>query len=235
MCVCVCVCVWVFLANGATSSSRVASHSKDPWWFPNILCLIVIVAGHSQSQWRRSCTSRRQFGLIGSWDRLSRLRYCLREGWWPDRRRATKISSFLLLICFVSWEIFMRNVGRLGQRVRVLVERCELFHWQPKWNPKMKQKELCLWQWRWLLWLPCWLDRYLEWQNDQGPTAWRWKMIWSWWKCELRRFEDLMKWDLQIRICCLCKRVWRSKDNWRWWVSRIMLNPWQLLPPHRSW
>ena len=27
----------VFLANATTSTDRVASHSKDPWWFPNTL------------------------------------------------------------------------------------------------------------------------------------------------------------------------------------------------------
>ena len=96
----------VFLAYATTSTGRVASHchSKDPWSFPNTLCLMVIKAGHSQSQWRRSCTSRRQFGQIESCDGSSRLRYCLREGWWPDRRKERRTSSFLLLICFVSRE-----------------------------------------------------------------------------------------------------------------------------------
>ena len=78
------------------------SHSKDPWWFSNTLCLIVIKAGHSQSQWRRSCTSRQQFGQIGPCDESSRLRYCLREEWWPNRKQARKTSSFLLIICFAS-------------------------------------------------------------------------------------------------------------------------------------
>ena len=36
--------------------------------------------------------------------RINRWRYCLREGWWPDRKRAIKTLSFLLLICFASRE-----------------------------------------------------------------------------------------------------------------------------------
>ena len=31
------------------------------------------------------------------------------------------------------------------------------------------------------------------------------------------------------------QRVRRLKDGCCWWMSRIMLIPWQLLPPHRSW
>ena len=121
LCVCVCVCVClkinnydvirlgvnvnkVVLVYATTSPSRLASHSKDPWLFLSTLCLIVIKVGHSQ--WRRSCTLRRQFGQIGSWDGSSLLRYCLREGWWPDRRRSKRTSSFLLLICCASRETF---------------------------------------------------------------------------------------------------------------------------------
>ena len=70
----------------------------------NTLCLMFIKAGHSQSQWRTSCTSRRQFGQIKSCDGSNRLSYCLREGWWPDRRRSRRRSSFLLLLCFASQE-----------------------------------------------------------------------------------------------------------------------------------
>ena len=65
---------------------------------------MVIVAGHSQSQWRISWTLRQQFTQIGSWDGSSPLRYCLREGWQLDRRREIRMSSFLLLICFASQE-----------------------------------------------------------------------------------------------------------------------------------
>ena len=116
MCVCVCVCVCVCLRvnhsdliQGLSCERHyipgwVASHSKDPWWFPNTLSLIVIKDGQSQRQWRRSCSSRRQFGQIGSCEGSSRLTYCLREGWWPDRRRARRTSSFLFLICFASRE-----------------------------------------------------------------------------------------------------------------------------------
>ena len=93
-----------FIAYATTSPGWVASHSKDPWWFPSTLCLMVIKAVHLQSQWSRSCTLRQQFGQIGSWDWSSWLRYCLREGWWPYFRRARRTSSFLLLICFGSWE-----------------------------------------------------------------------------------------------------------------------------------
>ena len=60
--------------------------------------------GHSQSQWRRSCFSRQQFGQIGSCEGSSRLRYCLREGWWLDCRRTKRTSSFLLFISFASRE-----------------------------------------------------------------------------------------------------------------------------------
>ena len=49
-------------------------------------------------------SSRRQFVQIGPWDWSSRWRYFLKGGWWPDRRRAGRTSSFLLFICFASWE-----------------------------------------------------------------------------------------------------------------------------------
>ena len=78
------------------------SHCKDPWWFPNSRCLVVIVAEHSQSQWWWYCYSRRYFGQIESWDGSSRWRYCLREGWCLHCRRASRTSSFLLLIWFSS-------------------------------------------------------------------------------------------------------------------------------------
>ena len=194
---------------------------------------MVIIVGHLLSQWRRSCTSRRQFGQIGSWDGCSQLRYCLREGRWPDRRLARRTSSFLFWICFGSWETlrcwYIRAKGSCVGRASRIVS---LITWM---ELEKKQEELCLWQWWWLLWLLCRLDRYLEWQNGQGFTEWRWKMIWSWWKCELRRLEDLMKRELHIRTCCLFKRVRRLKDGCRWWMSRIMLIPWRLLPPRRSW
>ena len=45
----------VFLAYATTSPDRVASHSKDPLWFPNTCCLMASPAGHSKSQWLRSC------------------------------------------------------------------------------------------------------------------------------------------------------------------------------------
>ena len=89
-----------FLAYATTSPGQVASHSKDPWCHPNTRCLMVIKAGHSQSHWR-SCSFRRQFGQIGSCEGSSRWRYCLREGWRPDRRRARRTSSFsaVYLLC----------------------------------------------------------------------------------------------------------------------------------------
>ena len=89
---------------------------------------MVIVAGHSQSQWRISWTLRQQFTQIGSSDGSSPLRYCLREGWWLDRRREIRMSSFLLLICFASqetlrcWEITAKcsYVGWASQIVSLI-------------------------------------------------------------------------------------------------------------------
>ena len=52
----------VFLAYTTTSPGRVASHSKDPLWFPNTCCLMASPAGHLQSQWWRSCSWGRHFG-----------------------------------------------------------------------------------------------------------------------------------------------------------------------------
>ena len=95
----------VFFTCAITSPGRVASHSKDPWWYPNTCCLMAIKAGHLQSQWRRSCSSRQQSGEIRSCEGSSQLRYCLREGWWLDRRRARRTLPFLLFICFASQEI----------------------------------------------------------------------------------------------------------------------------------
>ena len=69
---------------------------------------MVIRAGHSQSHWRRSCSSRRQFGQIGSCKGSSLWRYCFNEGWWPDLMRARRLSSCLLFICFVSRETLRR-------------------------------------------------------------------------------------------------------------------------------
>ena len=63
---------------------------------------MIIKAGHSQSQWSRSCSPRRQFEQIRSCEGSSRWRYCLREGWWPDGRLARRTSPFLLVICFAS-------------------------------------------------------------------------------------------------------------------------------------
>ena len=94
----------VFLAYTTTSQDQVTSHSKDISWFPNTLYLMVIKAGHSQSQWRRSCTSKRQFEQIGSCDRSIWLSYCLREEWWADFRREKRPLFFLFLICFASRE-----------------------------------------------------------------------------------------------------------------------------------
>ena len=118
--VCVCACVYgltilmllgeasrltrVFLAYATTSPDRVASDSKDPWWYPNTRCLTVKKVGQSQSQWRRSCSSWQQFRQVGSCEGSSRWRYCLREGWWPDRKGTIRMSSFLPLICFASQE-----------------------------------------------------------------------------------------------------------------------------------
>ena len=119
MCVCVCVCSWVNHFDVIRLGVKVdqglpcvrhcmprssGNHSKDTWWFPNTFCLMVIKAGQSQSHWRRYCSCRRQFRQIGSCHESNRLRYCLREGWWPDCRRARRTSSFLLFICFVSQE-----------------------------------------------------------------------------------------------------------------------------------
>ena len=94
----------VFLAYATTLPGRVKSHSKDPWWYQNTRYLMVIKAGHWQNQWRRSCSSRRQFGQIGSCEGSSQWRYCSREGWWSDRRPARRVSSYLLLICCASGE-----------------------------------------------------------------------------------------------------------------------------------
>ena len=66
---------------------------------------MVIKAGHSQSQWWRSCSSRWQFGQAGSCKGSRRWRYCFREGWWPDLRQARRVLSILLFICFVLCEI----------------------------------------------------------------------------------------------------------------------------------
>ena len=65
---------------------------------------MVIKAGHSQSQWCRSCSSWWQFEQIGSCEGSSRWRYYFREGWWPDLRWVRRTSCFLLFICFVSQE-----------------------------------------------------------------------------------------------------------------------------------
>ena len=129
--VCVCVCLranhLVLLGYITTTSPGwVASHSKDPWWYPSTCFLMVIKAGHSQSQWWRSCFSRWQFGQIGSCgEESNRWRYCFREGWCPDLRRGRRTSSFLLFIFFVLREPF--DVGIQQQPVRVLVERHELY------------------------------------------------------------------------------------------------------------
>ena len=36
--------------------------------------------------------------------RIKSVRYCFSEGWWPDRKRAIRMPSFLLLICFAYQE-----------------------------------------------------------------------------------------------------------------------------------
>ena len=181
----------------------------------------------------RSCSSRQQFGQIRSCAGSSRWRYCLREGWWPDRRRARRASSFLLFICFVSRETLRywyteatRSCVSGASRIASLITWMEL--------GRKIGRIVFVARW-WILWLLCWLDRYLEWKNSQGSIERKWKTIWSWWSCGLRMLEDGMRWELHTRTYCLCKRVWRLKDGWRWWVSRIVQVPWQLLSPHRSW
>ena len=58
----------VLLEYANTSPGQVASHSKDPLWFPNTCCLMAQPSGHSQSQWLRSCSLRQHFRQIGLWD-----------------------------------------------------------------------------------------------------------------------------------------------------------------------
>ena len=111
----------VFLAYVTTSSGRVASHSKEPLWFPNICYLMVSPARHSLSQWLGSCSSRWHFGQIWSWDGSRQWSYWWREGWWLDRRQASSTSSSWFLICFMfacRWIIancFIYNLNRAGK------------------------------------------------------------------------------------------------------------------------
>ena len=103
------------------------------------------------------------------------------------------------------------------------------------WSWKVIQGGCWWWQWQWLLWLLCQLVCYLQFQMDQGSIGWKWKTKWSQWNYELMRYEDLVIWELDIRIYCLCKRGWQLKDGWHCRMSRLKLNPWQLLPPRKSW
>ena len=149
----------------------------DPWWFPNTLCLMVIRARHWQSQCRRSCFLRQQLGQIGSCDGSSRLRYWLREGWWLDHRQARRRSSFLLLICFASWETLRcwytktmcLCVGKVSQIVSVIT-----------WMELDKETGRIVYVAMVVASLAALLARLLpEWQNGQGSIEWRWKTIWS--------------------------------------------------------
>ena len=204
-----------------TSPGRVASHSNDPWWHPNTRCLTVIKAGQSRSQWRRFCSSWQQFRQVGSCEGSSRWRYCLREGWWPDRKRAIRTSSFLLFICFASRET-----------VRCLYTAAT---------------RLCIGGASRIVSLMAWieLDREIGRIVSVAMVVASLAALsarslpgiakWSWWNCGWRMFEDGMRWGLHTRTYCLCKRVRWLNDGWHWWVSRIVQIPWQLLLPHRSW
>ena len=116
------------ISNIFRFSHILPTYSKDPWWYPNTRCLMVIKVGYSQSEWRRSCSYRRQFKQIGSFEGSGRWRYCLREGWWSDCRRARRTSSFLLFICFASRETLRRwyiesirsCVGGVSQNVSLI-------------------------------------------------------------------------------------------------------------------
>ena len=96
----------VLLEYANTSPGQVASHSKDPLWFPNTCCLMAQPSGHSQSQWLRSCSLRQHFRQIGLWDGSRWWRYRWREGWLPHHKQASSMSSFWFLICFESCEAF---------------------------------------------------------------------------------------------------------------------------------
>ena len=190
------------------------SHSKDPWWYRDTRCLMVIKAGHSQSQWRRYFSSRWHFGQVGSCEGSSQWRYCLREGWWPDCRQARRTSPFLLLICFASKETFR---CWYTEATRSYVAEASRIVSLMTWIELDREIETIMSVAMWgLLWLLCRLDHYLEWQNGQGSIRWRRKTIWSWWNWGWRMFENGMRWELHTRTYCLYKRVCRSTDGWHW-------------------
>ena len=139
------------------------------------------------------------------------MRYCLREVRWPACRRARRTSSFLLFFCFASqetlrcwytkathscvfgasrivplitWMKLDREIGRIVS-VAMVVASLAVFS----------------------------VNHCHECQNGQRSIEWRWKTIWSWWNCELRMFENWMKWELHTGTCYLCKGVWRLKDG----------------------
>ena len=112
-----CVCLWVNLFDVISLGVKV--YQSLPFRTPlhpqverqatlrtvdGSQTFMVMKARYSQSQWRRSCSSRWKFRQIWSCEGSSRLRYCLSKGWWPDRRQARRASSFLLFICFASRE-----------------------------------------------------------------------------------------------------------------------------------
>ena len=196
---------------------------------------MVIKAGLSQSQWMRSCCSKWQFGQIGSCEGSSRWRYCLEEGWWPDRRGARRTSSFLLFICFASRETLW---CWYTEATRLCVGGASRIVSLVTWMELDREIERIVSVAMVVATLAALSARLLpEWQNSQGYIGWRWKAIWRWWNCGLRMFKNGMRWELCTRTYCLCKRVWRMKDGWLWWKSRIVQIPcpWKLLPLHRSW
>ena len=180
---------------------------------------MVIKTGYLQSQWRRSCSSWRQFGLVGSCEGSSQWRYCLREGWWPDRKRERRTSSFLLLICFTSretlrcwytkatrsciggasrivslmtWIELDKGIGRIVS-VAMVVASFDCFVSEiVTWNGRMARDPL---------------DEDGRWNGVDGIVDG---------EC------SKMGWDESLKV------------GWRWWVSRIVQIPWQLLLPHRS-
>ena len=162
-----------------TSPGRVASHSKDPLWFPNTSCLIRVVAGHLHSQWSRSCSSKWHFEQTEYWDGLSSWRYCLREGWWPGRRKASSTSSFLLLICFAPRETFWCVGGSL--RVLSFITWIELENETGKTvSVVMEVATLAAMSCSSLSWMVEWPEIHLMKMEDE------------------MEFDDLMNWERHI-------------------------------------
>ena len=193
---------------------------------------MVIKAGHSQSQWCRSCSSRWQLGQIGSCEGSSQWRYCFREGWWPDLRQA-RTSSFLLFICFVSQETLQ---------------------W---WYTAATH--LCVDGASWIVLLMTWIVLDIEivrivfvamvvaslaaLSARSVPGMEEWPGI-HWMKMEDNMkfmelwIENVRRWDEMKASHKDLLSVQKSKKNEGWLVlmdDQIVRIPWQQLPPHKNW